>query len=178
MGELKIRYQHGSGGDVEGFKARLGFLATDLADVPPDLLRPAVATWVRESPFLPTAADLIRIMREALEARDKAATRPSPPPGYDPAQAFGDQRNAIMASKAEGRRDIEWFVDTAGEPKLRSKHVAPPSIERVAPHDVDRLNRALRKFSAPFRYDRAGYDFDLPTGVVDPTDAATEKRHP
>lgn len=178
MGELKIRYQHGSGGDPEGFKARLGFLATDLADVPPDLLRLAVATWVRESPFLPTAADLIRIMREALEQRDKAATRPSPPPGYDPSQAFCDQRNAIMASNVEGRRDVEWFVDKNGEPKLRSKHVAPASVERVARNEVERLNRALRKFSATFRYDRAGYDFDLPAGAIDPTDPANEVQHP
>ena len=159
MGELKIRYQHGSGGDVEGFKARLGFLATDLADVPPDLLRPAVATWVRESPFLPTAADLIRIMRETLEARDRAATPAAPPPGYDEAQAFADQRNAMMVANPHGRQDIEWHVE-AGSPQLRYKRAGGDKVDRAAPADVPALNRALRKFAAPFRFTTDGYPYD------------------
>ena len=177
IGELKVRFQHGCANDPEGFKARCALLAEDLADAPPLLLRLAIAQWVRESPFLPTAADLTRIMRDELERRDRAAAPASPPPGYDWAQSFCDQRNATIVSKrsATDDRQNEWFVDGSGNPQMRSVQRAVVAQSRVDPCDVDRLNRALRKYGAPFRYNRAGYDFDLPKDGIDPTDKRNTK---
>lgn len=173
VGELKVRFQHTSGGDPEGFQARVALLAEDLWDSPPMLLRRASVDWVREHPFLPTASDLIKLMREALEARDREAERPAPPPGYDWAQSYCNQRNANMASNPEGRRDIEWVV-VGGAPQLVPRVLAEEAtLERVAVDQVDRLNRGLRKFNAPFRYSPSGWPFDVAPGDPDPTDPAT-----
>ena len=181
IGELKVRFQHTCGGDPEGFKARCGFLAQDMADAPPLLLRMAIANWVREHPFLPTTADLTRLMREELLNRDRASA--PPPPGsldsrtkLQQAQAFCDSRNPVERNKQHKPCDhIEWFVNAHGDPALRFIPTTPaPAIGRVDPRDVDRLNRALRKYGAGFRYNRAGYDFDLTPGQADPTSSASE----
>jgi hypothetical protein len=126
--------------------------------------------WVREHPFLPTAADLIRIMRDALEERDRAAQPLRPAPGYDWAQSQCDQRNARMADDPSGRRDVEW-VSVGGDPQLRPRgQDRTITVERVAIDEVHRLNRGLRRFNAPFRYNAKGWPFDLRPGEPDPTD--------
>lgn len=165
MGGLKVRYQHGSGGDAEGFKARAALLAQDLADAPADLLRVAVAAWVRESPFMPTAADLTRLMREELDRRDEIARPHAPEPGHDPAQAFCDQRNAAMESdpNPRARKDIEWVL-VGGSPQLQYKRKPPydrGNPDRCDPAAVARLNTGLQHVRASFRFNANGYPFDL-----------------
>ena len=174
IGELKVRFQHGCANDPEGYKARCGLLAEDMADAPPLLLRLAIAQWVRESPFLPTAADLTRIMREELERRDKAAAPAEPPPGYDWAASFCNLRNAALERLPTDERRGEWAV-VNGEPKLVPFHrdPPPPPIDRIDPSQVEIRNRALRKYGATFRYDRNGRDFDLKPGEPDPTDPSS-----
>lgn len=157
-----MRFQHGSGGDPEGFRARCALLAEDLADVPADLLRTAAAAWVREQPFLPTAADLTRLMREELERRDREAAPPQPPrPGFDPARSFCDLRNATIAASPDPHRSIEWFVDDTGEPKLRYRREPLPGVAPIHPDDVAARNRSLATARATFRYDVGGYPRDL-----------------
>lgn len=162
VGELKVRFQHGSGGDAEGFRARAALLAEDLADVPAALLRTAAATWVREQPFMPTAADLTRLMREELGRRDRQAEPINPPPGFDAAEAFASTRNAALASDPTARQDIEW-VAINGQAQLRYKaetrflHYDRHDPDRVAPDEVDHVNSGLRFVGAEFRFNRNGY---------------------
>ncbi|WP_375381744.1 hypothetical protein [uncultured Sphingomonas sp.] len=169
IGELKVRFQHGSGGDPEGFRARCGFLAEDLADAPPLLLRLAIAQWVREQPFLPTAADLTRLMREELERRDRAASPASPPPGYDWAQSFCDQRNADIIAKADPHRAMTWQVMT-GEPRLmEEREKRAPDADMIPPAEIDTFNRNMRKFGCLMRCRPDGTTFEIAPGQSDPT---------
>lgn len=181
VGELKVRFQHTSGGDPEGFKARAALLAEDLADAPAMLLRRAAVAWAREQPFFPTAADLVRTMREQLEAADHAAAkeRAAPPPGYDPARAFCDQRNSDLRAgrrpagpDGKPRTDTEWHVMAGGECKLRYLQPGPydpGDPDRCDPREVDRLNWGLRYGKAAFRFDRDGRPFGLAPGANDLT---------
>ena len=166
-----MRYRPSAASDLEAHAHLIGLLTLDLADIPHDRLERAIDQWVRTEKWMPKASDLVEICQR--HQHEECVAHPAYPKGYDPARAFCEQRNAAMAANATGRRDIEWYVTDGGEPKLRTKPDAPGKVDRVDPRDVDRLNRALRKFNAPFRYDRAGYDFDLPAGAIDPTEPAT-----
>lgn len=66
IGELGLRYRPSAQTDLEAHAARIALLACDLATIPPHLLRRAVDRWVRESQYMPTAAELIRMAREEL----------------------------------------------------------------------------------------------------------------
>lgn len=157
-----MRFQHGSGGDPDGFRARCALLAEDMADVPADLLRIAAAAWVREQPFLPTAADLTRLMRDELERRDReAAPRPNPRPGFDPVRSYCDLRNTGLSANPNPNRIIEWFVDDAGEAKLRYRPEQLAGIAPIHPDDVEKRNATLSIKGATFRYDVAGQRRDL-----------------
>ncbi len=174
VGELKVRFQHTCGGDPEGFRARVGFLAEDLADSPPLLLRKATVEWVREHPFLPTASDLIGLMRGMLEARDQADQVLRTKPGEEWEQAYCDQRNAKMAANPEGRQDVEWVM-VNGRSQLVAKHrpapapPPPPEQERIPRADIDTFNRNMRKFGLGMRCGRDGRTFTLKPGAADPT---------
>lgn len=165
VGELKVRFQHGSGGDPEGFRARTALLAEDLADVPAELLRVAAAAWVREHPFLPTAADLTRLMREELEQRDRASTPSKADTRTDDqrALAFCDERNAALATFDHPRRrdGIEWFVDGGGAARLRFVPRPAVRLASVHPGDVPARNASLQRSNATFRYDADGCPRDL-----------------
>jgi len=63
---------------------------------------------------MPKAADLVALVQRQLEAEQAN----QPQQSIEDAQAFCDQRNAIMASKPKGRHDIEWTV-VNGSPQLR-----------------------------------------------------------
>lgn len=171
MGELKVRFQHGSGGDPEGFRARCALLAEDLSDVPAELLRTAAAAWVREQPFLPTAADLTRLMRDELERRDKAAAGGSRDDRTDVqrAQAFCTERNAALTSPDHPRhRDgLEWFVDASGAARLRYRTDCDRGIVPIHPADVGARNAVLARMNATFRYDDGGRRRDLTAAEED-----------
>lgn len=147
----------------------MALLARDLADLPPDRLEHAINAWVRAERWMPRAADLVALcqQQQRAERQPVAANDRSPRAS---AEAFADSSNAAMASDPRARKDIEWYVDDADEAKLRFKQAAPVMPNRVAPNDVDRFNRALRKYGSDFRWDANGYAFDLAEGELDPTD--------
>ncbi|WP_419825158.1 hypothetical protein [Sphingomonas sp.] len=171
MAELKVRFQHTCGDDPEGFKARVGLLAEDLADAPPLILRRAVVEWVRTSPFLPTAADLIRLMREALEARD-GGPRTAAPAGFNWMEHVAAKRNAEMAADPHARQGVAWVV-LDGSLQLRPCAPPPPRPDdRLARTDVRDANRLMRKLGLLTRYHLDGSAFQLAKGEPDPAGAA------
>lgn len=77
IGELGLRYRPSAAADLEAHAARLALLALDIADCSPELLRYAIRQWVRQSRFMPTAAELFAIMDAERERR---RPRPAPEP--------------------------------------------------------------------------------------------------
>src|SRR3546814_899224 len=67
IGDLGRRFPAPNGVDPETHKSRLRFLAEDCADISPDVLKAACAAAVRESSFLPSAAELRRHAKEAAD---------------------------------------------------------------------------------------------------------------
>lgn len=76
--------------------------------MPPQRLEKAAAHWVRSSAFLPTAADLIRLVRNFAEGAG-AGGKP-----LDQAS----RRNAQMDQDSTARQDIRWVYDQNNQLKL------------------------------------------------------------
>ncbi len=169
IAELGLRYRPTATADLVAHGALLALLARDLADLPPERLEQAIYAWVRAERWMPKAADLVALCQQQQRAEFQPVVANDRSPRSS-AQAFANSRNAAMATEPTARKDIEWYVDDADEPKLRYKREAPAMPDRVALHDVDRLNRALRKYGAGFRWAANGYAFDLVAGQPDPTD--------
>ncbi len=98
VAELGLRYRPTYAADLEAHRARLALLAEDLADAPPALLEDAVREWARASRFMPTAAELVTLMRAALDAADR-----QPPP------ASASLAAAYNAARLTGRDDLQWI---------------------------------------------------------------------
>ena len=169
-----MRYRPAAAADLAAHGATLALLARDLCDLPYDRLENAIYAWVRSERWMPKAADLIALcQRHQAEELGALAQGRSEGGGVD---TFVDARNASLSSGTSKRTDIEWFVDASGEAKLRYKQVEPPLPDRVPLADVDRYNRALRKYGADFRWDRNGRMIDLLPGEPDPTAADEYQR--
>jgi hypothetical protein len=168
IGELGLRYRPAAAADLAAHGATLALLARDLCDLPYDRLEHAIHVWVRSERWMPKAADLIALCQrhqaEELGARIQGRGASS---GVD---SFVDARNASLSSGTSKRKDIEWFVDGSGEAKLRYIQREPVLPDRVPLADVDRYNRALRKYGADFRWDRNGRIIELLPGDPDPTE--------
>lgn len=82
------------------------------------------------------------------------------------AESLAMQYNARLATT--GRDDVEWIA-TGGELRLTLRRDGAPRVERCTPANVDRLNRALRKFGVSFRFAADGLPFNLRHGEEDPT---------
>ncbi|RSV15665.1 hypothetical protein CA235_07365 [Sphingomonas sp. ABOLF] len=65
IGELGLRYRPSAQADLEAHAMALKLLTEDVADVPVSLLEKAAKLWVRENRFMPKAAELIALAREA-----------------------------------------------------------------------------------------------------------------
>lgn len=119
MAELGLRFRPISTADLEAHAGRLALLACDLADAPIALLDAAAREWAQDSRFMPTAAELIAIMRAQLAAADR---RPLP--------ASADLAAAYNTTRAAGRDDLEWIgagdtlrlVPKAQADRLRAMH--------------------------------------------------------
>ena len=156
---------------MQAHAAGMALLAVDLADIPADRLERAVHEWVRTEKWLPKASELIAIcQRHQRNEFD---------PGYHPAterasaDAFADSRNAGM-NVENGRKDIEWFTDEAGQPRLRYKLDEDQlswKRDRVRPTEVPRLNAGLRRYGSMLRFTGSGYPFDLQSDEIDPAPA-------
>lgn len=81
-------------------------LTDDCGDLPDDLVEAACNSWRTTKPFLPRAVEL----RDAVKAM---VVKPQPS-GKTWAQRC-TEANATMDAKPDGRRDIRWVVDGAGE---------------------------------------------------------------
>lgn len=93
----------------------LALLAEDLADIPTDLLEGAINRHVTMSPYMPKAADLVRLAKEIdAEARNRNV-RTGPPSTM---QEHCDHMNERLAQS--GRHDIEW-VPGEHSPYLRDR---------------------------------------------------------
>jgi hypothetical protein len=94
IARLGLRYRPTNQADLEAHAGMLALLAEDLADVPTDLLERAVQHHVATSPYMPKAADLIRL----------AQSFQKPPTTLE---AYAEQLNEMNFSQALG---YHWFV--------------------------------------------------------------------
>lgn len=73
IAELGLRYRPTSQADLEAHAGALALLCTDLADSPPHLLERAIKHHALNSPYLPKAADLVKLMQGFLNDAKPAA---------------------------------------------------------------------------------------------------------
>jgi hypothetical protein len=66
IGELGLRYRPSAQADLEEHAAALALLASDVADIPPDLLERAIRKHAASSVYMPKAAELISIARSFI----------------------------------------------------------------------------------------------------------------
>ncbi len=104
--ELGFRFRPSGADDVKAHTAKLEIMAADLFDVPEHALSLAISEWIRTEKFMPKAAELIALARDAVK------------PGAISAQAWCDQRNAGMPDKSQDRGK-EWYVDGEGSARMR-----------------------------------------------------------
>lgn len=96
IGRLGLRYHPANSADLGSHQAMLGLLAEDLAHIDPELLERAIDHHVVGSPYMPKAADLIRLCQQL--------TMPS-----TTLEAYADELNGMNFSKANG---WQWFVNS------------------------------------------------------------------
>lgn len=168
VADLGLRYRPSVAADLEAHATAIGLLTLDLADIPPDRLERAINAWVRRERWMPKASELIAICQEHQRA-EIAGRSVDPRSPAEQARAFASERNAMLASKAEARKDIEWFVDEGGAAKLRFKASGAVAVVPIHPADVPTHNASLGKINATFRYDDHGRRRDL-------TDAEEDRR--
>ena len=124
IGELGLRYRPSAQADLEAHAAAIALLARDVADIPPAYLRQAIDQWVRRSPFMPKASDLVSLAQQALSAAqpvDHAAT----------SREFAiDQEVRERRYRARTRDEIEdvwtWERKERHEAGLHLAPLAPP----------------------------------------------------
>lgn len=160
VADLGLRYRPSAAADLEAHATAIGLLTLDLADIPPDRLERAINAWVRRERWMPKASELIAICQEHQRAEIAGRSVDARSPA-EQARAFAVERNAMLASKPETRKDIEWFVDESGAAKLRFKATEPLGVVPIHPADVPTRNASLAKINATFRYDDHGRRRDL-----------------
>jgi hypothetical protein len=118
IGELGLRYRPSAQADLEAHAEALALLAKDVAHLVPEALESATRRWVRESRFMPKAAELIAICQQM---RKPTA-----------AQETCDHLNAYLRGEVPGvkgefidhkRSDVHWVVRN-GKPEIEWKHRA------------------------------------------------------
>ena len=83
-------------------------LATDLADLPADLLERAISDWSVRSPYMPKAFDLVQLAKSYLPKPEVVKEGPTD------WEMLARQRNDRLASDPDGRRDIRWVASSNG----------------------------------------------------------------
>lgn len=115
VSRLGLRYRPTNAADLDAHAAMLALLAQDLADIPYDLLDRAISRHVMISPYMPKAADLVKLAREIDDAR-----RPNLPNEG----ATYAHRLAASYNQRGNRPDVEWYVNDNGEVKIRHRDPA------------------------------------------------------
>lgn len=113
VSRLGLRYRPTNAADLEAHAAMLALLAQDVADIPPDLLDKAIQRHVAQSPYMPKAADLVRLAKDIDGARRPNLPTDGPTYAHRLAASYNAKRT---------RSDVEWYVNDAGEVKLRWAH--------------------------------------------------------
>lgn len=101
ISELGLRFRPTSQADLEAHAASLALLASDLHDMPPHLLEKAIRKHVMESPYLPKAADLVRLAKSFIE-QPRAAHGPI-------GETMAERGNRLCC-----RDDVRWYDDGTG----------------------------------------------------------------
>ena len=112
VSRLGLRYRPTNAADLDAHAAMLALLAQDIADVPYDLLDRAVSRHVMQSPYMPKAADLVKLAKEIDDSR-----RPNLP---NTGETYA-HRLAASYNQRGTRPDVEWHVNSAGEVKIRHR---------------------------------------------------------
>lgn len=134
--EVGLRYRPAAGDQLAGHQAKIAALIADLIDVPIEPLRMACTAWVRRSPYMPKASDLIALAQETVAPREAAMS----------AQAWCDARNVDIERNRNAHPDdhIEWYVGgtaKAPEVKLRHKSTAPDGPPYCTPEEARQILR-------------------------------------
>lgn len=90
----------------------LSLLADDVAHIPPDDLERAIERHVVSSPYMPKAADLIKLAQDNTKPMSIGRAK-----GQSYAQALADRNNQTCT-----RDDIEWAVDHNEQVYLRHRN--------------------------------------------------------
>jgi hypothetical protein len=101
IAELGLRYRPAASTDLEAHAATLALLTRDLAGEDPLALERAIAKWVRSSPFMPKAADLLELIRQDRILQG---------PGVRLLRLQRHAQNANAELEAKGRYDIRWVI--------------------------------------------------------------------
>lgn len=96
IGRLGLRYHPSNAADLSSHQAMLGLLAEDLSHVDPNALAIAIDRHVAMSPYMPKAADLIKLAQ--------AATMP-----HTSSDEYAESLNGMGFTKTMG---WHWFVRT------------------------------------------------------------------
>lgn len=83
-------------------------LASDLSDLPSDLLERAISEWSVRSPYMPKAYDLVQIAKGYLP---KPASKSGDKSDWE---AMAERANEAMHNAEKGRKDIRWVANHAG----------------------------------------------------------------
>lgn len=111
VADIGLRFPITSQTDSEAHARRLALLASDLRDMPPDVLQQAVERYVRipGKNFLPKASELVDIGKAIISERLKPENR----------GAYGSPEFLAQANARLTRNDVEWVYDKAGNLQLR-----------------------------------------------------------
>lgn len=144
IGRLGLRYRPTNAADLGAHAASLALLAEDVAEVPADLLERAIAEHVASSPWMPKAADLIRIAQDIeRETRAKLPERTGRSYAHDLVALYNGQRT---------RDDVEWYVDHTGAVKCGDIHDGTMRIHQAGwkpePGEIEEINARIAKLVA------------------------------
>jgi hypothetical protein len=107
----------------------LALLAEDVAGLPEDLLEQAIQRHVATSPYMPKAADLVKLCQSIMDGR-----RPTIDAGGRPyVFALCEQYN-----RTRTRDDCEWIVDGNGNLRLVDVGIAERTKQLEAKSEQER----------------------------------------
>lgn len=146
IAKLGLRYRPTSQTDLEAHAGQLAMLATDLHDMPADLLERAIEEWAVKSPFMPKAFDLVQLAKGYLT---KAEPKQAGPTDWE---MMARRYNDRMATDPEARRDVRWTASQTGiSMQFDPSYVAPMdrflddlAAKRMTQADVDRAPKYWR----------------------------------
>lgn len=135
VSKIGLRYRPTSQTDLAAHTAMLALLASDLADLPPDLLDRAIEDWAVRSPYMPKAYDLVQLAKGYLD-------KPSKPSAATPNdwETKAHAANDALGARQDGRRDIRWVATHEGiELQFDQSYRAPMDkfMDRLDAYEID-----------------------------------------